>query len=191
MNIQLVREAKTGDEESLALIMEKYSNLINHVKRKYYAKGLDEDDFESYAKIGIWRGVERFDESRLKFKYVYSRKTKSWRIDEKTYLNKFSACLVNNIKREFSRIWRKEGRSKRKGVEIFLEDNLPFKDFDQNLLIDIDQIFKKMHKVIWAFFLYGKNQKEISLILNCSLSYIKKEILDMSRLLKEKGLISC
>jgi len=207
MNLETVQNAKAGDEKSIAEVMGKYSNLINSVKNKYHARGYDEEDFEAIAKMGIWFAIERFDASRLKYKY--NRRTKTWLVNEATFKSMFGSCVKNNVQRYTARVWRRELKKKRIGEEISLDQAIT-KDgeekfwlnkephvqrhyFEQptGLSIDIDTCLKSIQKKIGVYLYKGYSKKEIAAKLNCSTTYIRKEIQQMKVILAKENLVPC
>lgn len=209
VNLETVKRVKNGDDKSLGEVFKKYNGLIMHVRNKYRAKGYDQDDFESIAKVGIWNACLKFDEGRLKF--IYNRKTKTWRVDETVFNKVFGKCIKTNILRLTARRWRADQKNKRAGEELSYESIVSTDEDDrvgtsqdlavvteasqvntgyQSLLIDIDSRLKKMHRIVWILAFEGYQRKEIATMLNCGPSYIRKILKEIYEILDDEGLLS-
>ena len=192
MDLNTIRAAKNGNEESIKRVMNKYSNLINKVKRKYHAKGYDQEDFESVAMFGVWRGIEEFNETKLKF--IYNRKTKTWRVCEKELENKLSASISNQVKRYIARIWRGEQKQVRKGTEVELKagsailENKTDQRFETTIILnDIVSNFNPFQTEIAKHLLEKRTRTEISNLMKCSKTVLRKEINLMAERLSSQG----
>ncbi len=60
-DIELIKSARNGDENSLEYIILKYKSLASKIARRYFLVGHDEDDLEQEALIGLFKAYQSFD----------------------------------------------------------------------------------------------------------------------------------
>lgn len=58
---QLVARAKDGDDLAFAALAHRYQRLTQHYARKRYGPGLQQQDLDQEAVIGLWVAVRSFD----------------------------------------------------------------------------------------------------------------------------------
>ena len=63
-DIELIKRAKEKDEEAFERLFSKYKPLASKISRRYFLIGLDEDDLEQEAMIGLFRAFQSFDVSK-------------------------------------------------------------------------------------------------------------------------------
>lgn len=63
-NENLVIKAKTGDEKSLCILLERFSDIINSSISMYIDNSLERDDMQQEAHMGLLKAINNFDENR-------------------------------------------------------------------------------------------------------------------------------
>lgn len=63
-NLELIYQARKGNEEAASKIFKEYNNLILLTARKYFFYGADQDDVIQEASIGLIKAIHSFCESR-------------------------------------------------------------------------------------------------------------------------------
>ena len=53
--------AKSGDENALNFIMEKYNNIVNMKASRFFAAGIEKDDIIQEGMIGLYKAIQSFD----------------------------------------------------------------------------------------------------------------------------------
>lgn len=107
MNLATIRKAQNGDRKSINEIIRIYSPAIKYVGRKFYVNFYDMDDLEQIARIGIWKGILKFQEDRLKDDQTDSQVKRL-----------FSVCVKHHIRSEVHNVIKKQNRIKRQGTEV-------------------------------------------------------------------------
>lgn len=62
--LHLVRRAKNGDNEAFKKILAIFDAELKKIANKYYIVGSDEQDVYQECKIGVWKAVKDFDETK-------------------------------------------------------------------------------------------------------------------------------
>jgi DNA-binding NarL/FixJ family response regulator len=197
MNLETIKQAKAGNEESLKVIYKKYENLIKHTANHYHAVGYTKEDFRSIAMYGIWKGVERFNKIPCK----YDPELKALVINENLLEKKMSACLKHNVRRYVTRVWRKEKKAKRQRTEFsydaFLQPdsehsmesnlrrmNLVTEDVE-HFLYDLKTVLSEELMPVANLLIEGHKYHEIAPLLQLEESVVKKMIREIKTTIKE------
>lgn len=61
VDFELIKKAQTGDQEALALAMERHTPLVMMLVNKYQVKTFDREDIVSVANIGLLKAIKQFD----------------------------------------------------------------------------------------------------------------------------------
>ncbi len=72
--MNLILAVLNGDEDQLMVLFEKYRPLTESVKRKYFLKDYDENDWEQEALIVCLEAVRSYDAAKGEFGSYYKRK---------------------------------------------------------------------------------------------------------------------
>ena len=62
-NIDLVRQAKSGDKKALETLMRENTGLVKSIALRFQGRGQDTEDLIQIGNIGMMKAVQRFDES--------------------------------------------------------------------------------------------------------------------------------
>ncbi len=61
---ELVASAKTGNEDALACLFNKYKELVNMKVSKYFIIGAEKEDIVQEGMIGLYKAIKSYEESK-------------------------------------------------------------------------------------------------------------------------------
>jgi RNA polymerase sigma factor (sigma-70 family) len=165
-----IRQIKAGDDRRFNKILDKYSVLIDSVKRKYDAVGYDEDDFAQIVRISIWKAISAFDEGKID--------------DYSKVPNQLTKLVKKIIKRDIGSVFEKQTFQKRNNpTDEFDESQHPVNGtFDESLFyLEISRLFSGIREKIICFILQGYSQDEIAQKLGFPQKHISRQIQAMKK----------
>jgi DNA-directed RNA polymerase specialized sigma24 family protein len=160
-----IRRVKAGDNRRFNKILDKYSILIDSVKRKYDADGYDEDDLAQIVRISIWKAVIAFDEGKLE--------------DHSKVPNQLTKLVKKIVYHDIGSVFERQGEPMRDGVEVeFDEQKFPVEIDDDNRLFlkEISHMFGGIKAKIINFIILGYTQKEIAVKLGYSRTTVHEHL---------------
>lgn len=113
-----INKTKNGDSNSLEKIFEYLDRFLIGMTNKYYMPGVDNDDIIQIAKIGLYEGIQSFDENKTDNPIAFLKR-----------------CAETNIKDEIKKMNR--DKHKTLGVACSLDVPLDKNDESSALLGDI------------------------------------------------------
>lgn len=57
----VLKLAKSGDENALNFIMDKYNNIVNMKASRFFAAGIEKDDIIQEGMIGLYKAIQSYD----------------------------------------------------------------------------------------------------------------------------------
>ena len=61
---EVIKKIKSGDEQALAYLLDKYKELVNMKVRKYFMIGAEKDDIIQEGMIGLFKAIKTYDASK-------------------------------------------------------------------------------------------------------------------------------
>lgn len=61
---KLVFLAKSGDENAINFIMDKYNNIVNMKAGRFFAAGIEKDDIIQEGMIGLYKAIQSYDTNK-------------------------------------------------------------------------------------------------------------------------------
>lgn len=61
---QIISQIKSGDEQALSFLLNKYKDLVDNKVRKYFIIGAEKDDITQEGMIGLYKAIKDFDNTK-------------------------------------------------------------------------------------------------------------------------------
>ena len=61
---QIISQIKTGDEQALSFLLDKYKELVNSKVGKYFIIGADKEDIIQEGMIGLYKAIKDFNDAK-------------------------------------------------------------------------------------------------------------------------------
>ena len=61
---QIISQIKTGDEQALSFLLDKYKDLVNSKVGKYFIIGADKEDIIQEGMIGLYKAIKDFNDAK-------------------------------------------------------------------------------------------------------------------------------
>ena len=61
---QIISQIKSGDEQALSFLLNKYKDLVDKKVRKYFIIGAEKDDITQEGMIGLYKAIKDFDNTK-------------------------------------------------------------------------------------------------------------------------------
>ena len=61
---EVIKKIKSGDEQALAYLLDKYKELVNMKVSKYFMIGAEKDDIIQEGMIGLFKAIKTYDASK-------------------------------------------------------------------------------------------------------------------------------
>lgn len=68
-DLAFIKAARCGDIEAKRALVEKYTPLVRHIARNYYAKSMDADDLVQEGLIGLLRAIDEYNPECFAIKF--------------------------------------------------------------------------------------------------------------------------
>lgn len=160
-DLELIKKAKNGDENSLNILMNNYKNLVNKISRKYFIIGADLNDVIQEGMIGLFSAYQNFDEIKnVQFKTFASICINRQILTaiKKAYKN-INSCLMDDVNSQILNL---------NSTYISPEEDFILNEDYKNLRKEINKKLSKLEQKILIEFLANKSYEEISIELNIS-----------------------
>ena len=61
---QIISQIKSGDEQAICFLLNKYKDLVDNKVRKYFIIGAEKDDITQEGMIGLYKAIKDFDNTK-------------------------------------------------------------------------------------------------------------------------------
>lgn len=178
-NVELIRQARAGDEKAFALLCDQYKNLVNSLSRKYSdicpAEYVCFDDFLQEARLALYNAVIRYDD-----------------VNQAVTFGAFAKVCVRN--RLISYVRKLNSKKRRKsesdaGVaqDSSVQDTVIQRELGEKLISFADGFLSKYEKRVFLYYVEGKRGKEISSLVGKDVKSVNNTIYRIR--LKLKGTV--
>lgn len=159
-SIELIKQARAGNDAAFAKLCEQYKNLIDSMSRKFSSNRTEEvsylEDCLQEAKMAFYNAVNRYD---LESENV-------------TFGAFAKVCIRNRLIsffRKQSSQKRQKGKDDSKIQENWsLEDAVVRRELGEKLISVADNVLSKYERKIFSYYLDGRRAKEISQLVDKS-----------------------
>lgn len=137
--MEMIRNAKNGDEIAKEMIVKQYKPLVNHIIRKYYnnCQGDFREDLVSEGVFGILVAIDKYEEDKSSF-FTFCF------MQVRYYIQKYLTAPVKDSKnygRSFDNPINNDGENAITLYDVLADDKVNIED---------DLILKEQKKQMWA-----------------------------------------
>lgn len=191
---QLIKNAQSGDEEAVNLLLSKYKSLVNQLSRSYFLLGGDMEDIVQEGMIGLYKAIMNFNNDRnASFKTFASTCIKN---QIQTAVRLASSEKNKVLSTAIPILEENRNDEDDDEIDVIIPSSLPSPDFTVVEKENVKEIFEEIKKnlsnlefKVLVLYLKGYSYNEISSSMNISkksidnalsrikskLSFLKKE----------------
>lgn len=177
-SIDLVAQAKEGNELAFGQLCEQYKNLMESMSRKYLEMCSKEytsvDDFRQEARLAFYNAIIKYDALKRNITFGAFAKV-CIRNRLVSYVRK-----LNSKKRH-----KKEGDGAGTAECLSVQDTVVRRELGEKLISAADGNLSKFERVVLSYYLDGRRAKEISALVNKSEKSVNNAIYRIRSKLKK------
>ena len=172
--IQLIKECKQNNQESIEELISKYKYLVRRIARRYFLIGSEQDDLLQEGMVGLYKAILSYDENINASFYAFA----SLCIDSqiKTAVKKANRLKNMALNQSFSTNCLNEEDDESEFLLISSvlspEEKIISEEECKYIKKQINDKLTDKQKVILKLFLRGLTYKEISEMVDCNKKYV-------------------
>ena len=187
---ELVKKAKTGDQESIELLVDRYKNCISLKTRTYFLRGADKEDIMQEGMIGLIKAIRDYDAAKqVSFKsfaeLCITRQiitaVKAATRQKHIPLNSYVSLYGNNDGDEERAPLDLIDSNTRFNPEEYIIMRENMKKIDEHIV----KVLSKFEKNVLECYLTGKSYQEISSLLDRPVKSIDNALQRIKRKLEK------
>lgn len=190
--------AKSGDENALNFIMDKYNNIVNMKASRFFAAGIEKEDIVQEGMIGLYKAIQSYDgEKQNSFKSFANMCIERQLITVVKSANRQKNLPLNSAFSLNSPIYEDGDSDAMEVLDInFVEDPLDTianKEYINQMETKIDENLSNFEKEVFVHYKQGKSYNDIAKEMNTkvksidtALQRIKKKVNKIKSQIDEK-----
>ena len=169
--------AKSGDENALNFIMDKYNNIVNMKASRFFAVGIEKEDIVQEGMIGLYKAIQSYDEDKQNsFKSFANMCIERQLITVVKSANRQKNLPLNSAFSLNSPIYEDGDSDAMEILDInFVEDPLETianKEYISQMETKIDENLSNFEKEVFVHYKQGKSYNDIAKEMNAKVKSI-------------------
>ena len=169
--------AKSGDENALNFIMDKYNSIVNMKASRFFAAGIEKEDIVQEGLIGLYKAIQSYDiEKQNSFKSFANMCIERQLITVVKSANRQKNLPLNSAFSLNSPIYEDGNSDAMEVLDIsFVEDPLDTianKEYINQMETKIDESLSSFEKEVFVHYKQGKSYNDIAKEMNTKVKSI-------------------
>lgn len=169
--------AKSGDENALNFIMDKYNSIVNMKASRFFAAGIEKEDIVQEGLIGLYKAIQSYDiEKQNSFKSFANMCIERQLITVVKSANRQKNLPLNSAFSLNSPIYEDGDSDAMEVLDIsFVEDPLDTianKEYINQMETKIDESLSSFEKEVFVHYKQGKSYNDIAKEMNTKVKSI-------------------
>lgn len=156
-DIQLIKMARSGDENALDFLLNKYKKLASKIARSYFLIGAEYEDLLQEAMIGLYKAYISYDTTSIASFSTFAR-----------------TCITRNIQSAVKKANRKKNQILNNCISLTSQGAVDFEDDDEPSIVIPSNVLSPDQQLIES-----ENLLQIKQKIKDSLSKFELEVLSL------------